>query len=190
MIYNRLDILPYKILMEILATGNVSLLSTEAAPEADLQLLWERLETEYIQLNPHPDEDKVVKYAKEVYYFELKYKQVIAFCKALQFDYDEEILDILIEYGYSITKDNYINQLETVEREAKSLLDKALKYKSLIPKPEEGKKSTIDDMFASYSVILGQDLGDYNTITTTKTIALGKQIDLKIKALEQNNKPQ
>lgn len=191
MIYKRLDVLPYKVLIEIMTTGDFNLLCTDETPpeNLDLKTLWKELEDEYIRINPSKDEDKVVKYTREVYYFELKYKQVITFCKVLEFDYDEEIINKLIQYGYSLNHDNYLDRLETVRREANALLDKALKFKSMIPKPEErAGKSTVDDMFASYSAILSIDF-DYNTVSVTKVIALGKQIDLKIKALESSNTP-
>jgi len=185
MIYKRFDTIPYKMLIEILSTGDFKLLSDEETPEEELKDIWESIEREYMQQNPTDNEEKIIKYTKEVYYFETKHKQVLTFCEVLKFDYDSEVVEILKNYGYSIDHHNYLERVPVVEREANALLDKAMKFQNMIPKTEPGKRVTVDEMLASYGAILQIDF-DYNTVTASKVVALGKQIDLKVKALERS----
>jgi len=55
-----------------------------------------------------------------------------------------------------------------------------------LPKETEKGTFTIDDVMASYSLILGFDF-DYNFISYTKFYALQNQVNAKIKALEKQN---
>lgn len=187
MIYNRLDKLPYKLFMEVLETSDYSKLTDETTDPSELEKIWFSLYDEFLKINPTKDEDRVIKIQREVYYFEAKYKLISTYCRLLRFDYYEDIISELREYGYSIDADNYLTSVERIEREASALLVKAEKFREQLPKIDgEKPKISIDEMFASYSAILGFDF-DYDTISVTKTIAIGKQVDNKIKTFEKMN---
>ena len=110
---------------------------------------------------------------------------------ALEFDYDEELANILMSYGYTITKENYYPDLEKVRRESKAILTTVKKYENKLPKQEEGeefKKINIDEVLAFYCTVLGGLDFDYNTVSYTKVMALQKQVTEKIKAIEESNR--
>lgn len=189
MIYKKFDTIPYKLLLEIVATNDVGLLAPDedpAPPAEDLQTIWEEIHQEYMKRNTSTEEKKLIRLYKEIYYCEGKYQLILLYCQILSFDYDEEIINELRAFGYKITHEDYLKHLNRIEREAEGLLVKADTFKEHLPKVEEGANVSIDDIFASYTAILGVDLGDYNTVTAAKALALGKQVDNKIKAIQNN----
>jgi len=187
MIYRKIDVIPWKILLEIIGTNDYKLLVTEneEIPEPELKEIWEKIHEDYLNLNPSPDEQRVFKIHKEIYYNETKYRKVILCCKILAFDYDEESINELIGYGYSITHEDYLDQLERVEREAEGILIQVESFKLNLPPVDESKIISPDEMLASYCTFLGIDF-DFNTIPASKVVYYGKQIDMKIKATQKN----
>ena len=184
MIFTKLETIPYKLFIKISQTKHLRLLAPDN-PEMtidDLNHIWENIHSEYLELNPSPDDKRILKIHSEIYYFQAKYNYILIACRILAFDYDEWTINNLIEYGYSLTHENYVTQIERIQAEAEGLLVKADAMASELPTIDEDKsKHTVDDMLASYSVFLNIDF-DFNTIPASKVIALGKQIDLKIKA--------
>jgi len=184
MIYKTLDTIPYKLFIKISQEHDYSLLcyDNEVLTESELIDLWDSIHAEYLSLNPSSDDKRILKIHAEIYHFQAKYNYVIIACRILSWDYDKETIDQLIEYGYSITHETFLSDLERIQKEAEGLLVKADAMADDLPKQDENEaKYSVDDMLASYSVFLGMDL-DFNTITASKVLSLGKQIDLKIKA--------
>jgi len=184
MIYKTLDIIPYKLFIKISQNHDYTLLCTENEflELNELNDIWDSIHSEYLSLNPSSDDKRILKIHAEIYHFQAKYNWVIIACRILSWDYDKETIDQLIEYGYSITHESFLGDLERIQKEAEGLLVKADAMAEELPKQDENDaKYSVDDMLASYSVFLGIDL-DFNTIPATKVLSLGKQIDLKIKA--------
>lgn len=191
MIYNSLDIIPYKTFLKVLGTGNVSLLSDDdKAKHEDLVSVWEKLHEEHLNKQQSPEAQKTFITSKEIDFLKGKYKIVLMACDSLRFDVDDDLIDLLRDYGYTIrTTDNdtYHNDLDQIERETDAYEVKINRLKDKLPKRNDNEEEyDIDDVMASYSAILGFDF-DYNTITYTKFYGLQKQVQSKIKAFESQN---
>lgn len=191
MIYNSLEILPYKTFFKIVYSQDVSLLKNGAeAEEIDLKELWESLLKEYNEISPEKEEMNLLRVKRDIEAIECKYKAIQVSLSALDFHYDDELIEILQAYGYKLTKENYYEDLKRISRESEALLMKSANIKKKLPKVDANSASTkvtIDRLFAFYSSVLGFDF-DYNTISVTKVLALKEQVNSKIKSQENNTK--
>ena len=191
MTYKSLDTLPYKVFLKIAEDETkINLLSTDENPNAEvLKIIWNDLLKEYEELSPQQEEPRLFNLKKEIYYLECKHKIIAFSLVALDFDYNQELVDLLSSYGYTVTKENYYKDLEKVDRESQGLVLKIKRIKDSLPKKKKSdQKVSIDRIFAFYSSVLGYDF-DYNTVSVTKVLALQDQVNDKIKALEKNNNP-
>lgn len=191
MIYNSLEILPYKTFFKIVDSQDVSLLKNGAeAEEKDLKELWESLLKEYNEISPEKEEMNLLRVKRDIEAIECKYKAIQVSLSALDFHYDDELMEILKSYGYKLTKENYYDDLKRISRESEALLMKSANIKKKLPKVDANSASTkvtIDRLFAFYSSVLGFDF-DYNTISVTKVLALKEQVQSKVKPQENNTK--
>lgn len=189
MIYDSLEILPYKIFMRIVEDPSlINLLSTDKNHDnSELLVIWNSLFEEYKVLSPEKEEMKLLNLKKEIEFLECKHKGIAVALCALDFDYNQELVDILLGYGYKLTKENYYDDLKRIQRESEGLLMKAKNIKKRLPKSDANSVSTkvsIDRVFAFYSSVLGYDF-DYNTVSVTKVLALKDQVDSKLKSIEK-----
>lgn len=190
--FDSLDTLPIKVYYKALETENYHLLNpnAEVVEDSILEDLWEDLKEEFQSLDNNELNNKIFKLSKNYDYYILTYEMVLMCVESLAFRYDEELIQILKTKGYRVRKESYEKDLENIKRFADGLLTKANHFKSQLPKednPEERKKdkTTIDDIIASYELILGYGFGDYNTMVCTKFLAVKKQVENKIKQQEK-----
>ena len=202
MIYDSLDVIPYKLFIKIAETGNVILLdSNQEKTMEELIPIWDGLFKEHLQYNNTPESGMVFTLEKEVEVLKTQRKWVLMAIECLAFDWDDELVDLLCEYGYVLRNESteiYYSDLERIERESKSILfklnqlEKQLKKKSPSLDLQKDKLlHVLDDVMASYSLIMGFDF-DYNSITYTKFYAIQKQVNAKIKPItkaNEKNKP-
>lgn len=189
MIYDSLDILPIKLYYRIEASNEIKLLAVnEEVEENKLVELWARLKADFSELDKSEVSKKVFRISKEISSLESTYHAVLMSCECLGFEYDEELIEIIKGYGFDFRFNNtkeYYSALEKVVREAKSYVVKINNLKKQLPKNNnDSNKVSLDEIMASYSSALGFDF-DYNTISCTKFFALKKQVDNKLKAVEQ-----
>lgn len=197
--YKSLDTIPYKIFIEIIDTGKIYLLSKEDKELEEftidefekLSTTWDKIYKSYLELTPNDEDRKTLNIKREIEFFESKYKLVIMCCDCLKFDWNDEIVAMLRGFGYQLNDDeSYYDDIDTIERESEALLVKCDRFIKMLPEQKEEQteksKGNTDDMFASFSAILGIDF-DYNAISVTKTMALKKQVEAKIKQLESQN---
>lgn len=195
MIYDSLEVIPYKIFMRIVEdTSLIHLLSSNKEEDKELlQKIWNELFQEYTAISPEKEEMKLLQLEKEIAFIECKHKGIMVALTALDFDYNQELVDILLGYGYKLSKETYYEDLKRIEREASALEMKAKNIKKRLPKKDANSVSTkvsIDRVFAFYTAVLGIDF-DYNTVSVTKVLALKEQVDNKLKSIEdqiQRNK--
>lgn len=195
MIYDSLEIIPYKIFMRIVEDpGLIHLLSSNKEEDKELlENIWNELFQEYTAISPEKEEMKLLQLEKEIAFIECKHKGIMVALTALDFDYNQELVDILLGYGYKLSEETYYDDLKRIEREASALEMKAKNIKKRLPKKDANSVSTkvsIDRVFAFYSSVLGYDF-DYNTVSVTKVLALKEQVDNKLKSIEdqiQRNK--
>ena len=189
MIYNSLEIIPYKIFMRIVEDASlIHLLSSNKEEDKELlQKIWNDLFQEYTTISPEKEEMKLLHLKKEIEFLECKHKGIAVALTALDFDYNQELVDILVGYGYKLSKETYYDDLKRIEREASALEMKAKNIKKRLPKKDANSVSTkvsIDRVFAFYSSVLGYDF-DYNTVSVTKVLALKEQVNAKLKSIEE-----
>lgn len=197
MIYDSLDTIPYKLFIKIATTNDFKLLSDTETDFEVLEKVWNKLYDEHLKYDKSKDNKKVFRLSKEIEALKNQQKVVLIAVSCLSFDYNEDLVKILRDYGYTLRNDNtenYYDDLKRISREANGIKFKINVLSKQLPQQEEDSKVeneyTVDDIMASYTMIVGYDI-DYNTVTYTKFHAIQKQVHLKIKSTEQQNqKPQ
>jgi hypothetical protein len=192
MIYKSLEYIPYKLFIEIVQTLDVLLLSDEAEKdEVKLNEMWEKIFQDHLEYTKTPDSLKTFNIEKQVAYLQSMRKVILMACESLSFDWDDDLIDMLRGFGYSIrngSADEYYLDLKKVIRESKGIMLKLNQVEKQLPKRSAGNEFKLDDVMASYSAILGIDF-DYNAISYTKFFGLQKQVNAKIKSIEKNQQP-
>lgn len=185
-----LDNLPIKTCLEIIDTGNIQLLNPKEKDLNKLSEEWQKLYAKYLDLDK--GSIKNLQIHKQIDAVLDKRKAILIMCECLRFEWNDELYKILVGYGYRINNATYMQSIDKIERESKSLVVKANLLKSKLPKSDEENPgientNTIDDVLASYSMILGFDY-NYNKISVTKFFALQKQVEAKTATLEKQLK--
>jgi hypothetical protein len=102
---------------------------------------------------------------------------------------NEQLINMLIGFGYRLNVDTYKVDLERILRESEGINLKINKFIDQLPKQKESEGVSsydIIDLMAIYSSILNIDF-DYNTVSVVKFHALEKQVKQKIASIEKNN---
>jgi hypothetical protein len=193
MTYKTLETTPYKVMLKIIndPVSNLHLLTDDEAPDFEkLGGIWVSIFEELIDLDNSNASDEILQIEREISALKCKHDFIQLSILALEFDYDQELADMLRGYGYTITNENYYPDLDRVRRESKAILTTVKKYENKLPKQElsgDFTKVNIDEVLAFYCTVLGGLDFDYNTVTYTKVMALQKQVSEKVKAIEENN---
>ena len=194
MTYKTLETTPYKVILKITndPVSNLHLLTDDENPDLEkLGGIWVSIFDELMELDNSNASNEILHIEREISALKCKHDFIQLSILALEFDYDEELADMLREYGYTITIENYYPDLDRVRRESKAILSIIKRHENKLPKQEEGAdftKVNIDEVLAFYCTVLGGLDFDYNTVTYTKVMALQKQVSEKIKAIEENNR--
>ena len=189
MIYN-FDTIPYKTFVNIAEHGDVRLLSDT---ETDIHILveiWERMYNEHISKNQTSESKKIFKLSKEIDGLLTLNKVVLMACECLRFEFNQELFDMITGLGYQLSTESteiYHDNISCIEREANAYIIKAENYKNMLPDQKENQESNfnVDDVFASYSSILGFSIGDFNLVTYNAFFGYEKQVNAKIKSLKK-----
>lgn len=194
MTYDSLDKIPYKLFLKIDETGNVALLSDEETDVDILSEIWDQLYEEHLSKNQTSESKKVFKLSKTIDELLLLNKVILMSCSSLRFEFSQEAFDIITGYGYKLSiadNESYYYDLDKIEREAKAYIVKSEYYQGMLPEKKELEKGdyNIDDVMASYSMILGYNIGKHNEITYKEHYAHQKSVNNKIDSIKkQNNK--
>lgn len=187
MIYDKLRKLPKVIQLEIDETNDLTLLSDENTPIEELIELWDKLKTEFNKKYNKQGNNKIFNVAKEIEYQETRYNIINSCCEQLLFEATPEIIEILIDNGYSfdVNAENYKEQIDRIHRESKGILIKINQLKNQLPKVDETQvvENRIIDVMASYSSVLNVPF-DFNTISVEAFHAYEAMVKAKIKNLE------
>jgi hypothetical protein len=84
---------------------------------------------------------------------------------------NEELADMLREYGYTITTQNYYPDLQRVRRESKAILKHHQRDKNSQNRKKEEFTKLVMRYLAFLCTVLGGLDFDYNTVTYTKVMA-------------------
>lgn len=177
------------ICVEIMQTGDLTLLADEEITSDELIAIWEKIEEDFQRLSGNKDVDKIFNVSKEIEYQENRYDLINHSCDALIFDKNERLIQLLEDEGYSINTENYINDVERIYRQSNGILNRIKQLKDLLPKEKTSKskdENSIVDVMASYSSILGFDF-EFFTCSVEKFFSLEKMVKAKLKAIEKNN---
>lgn len=190
MIYKTLRKLPMVTFTEIIESGNIQLLSDEETDVNELVTIWNELFEEYQKKYNKQNSNKVFNLEREIEYLDKKHFEIKLIIEALKFDVYPELIAILRDYGYTFRDEFYNDDLQRVERESKGIIQKINQLKQGLPKVDESgtesKDSSIINLMASYSSVLGYDF-DYYTVSVEKFKSLENQVKQKIAAIEKNN---
>jgi hypothetical protein len=196
MIYDSLDIIPYKLFLKIEEVGDVSLLSDEECDVQQLLVTWEKMYEDHLTRNQSSESKKIFKLSKRIDELIAMNKVIVIGCRCLRFEYNEELVSMITGYGYNLGTEstvNYYECLDRIERESNAYVVKAEYYKGMLPEQKgENDKSefTADDVMASYSSILGFSIGDFNKVTYNAFYGYEKQVNAKgnvlVKGSEKN----
>ena len=181
--YNSLDILPVKTYFKIIETGNFFLLSFSDKKVAELELseLWNEINQAFQERDNNQANKRIFRISTDIEYLISKYNLIQMCVNTLRFDRNQEVIDILKSHNYLVTDKFYERDLNRTERNSKGILNKIELLKSQLPKEDNKTDSSIDDVLASYSNILGFHVGDFNKITCSEYLAFKKQVESKIK---------
>ncbi|MBF7090452.1 hypothetical protein IUY40_02690 [Flavobacterium sp. ALJ2] len=190
MIYNSLDIIPYKTFFKIVESGNIQLLSDTEKDLKVLTELWVSLYQQHVDKEGASlQEKKIFRISKEISALESQYKVILMACEALRFDFNNDLFELLtLGYGYVLRitdEEVYYQDIEQIERESKSIKVKINVLSKLLPKVNQGQEYSIDDVMASYCSILGYQIGDFNSITYTAFYGYEKQVHAKIQSIKK-----
>lgn len=194
MTYKTLETTPYKVILKITndPVSNLHLLTDDENPDLEkLGGIWVSIFEELMELDNSNASNEILHIEREISALKCKHDFIQLSILALEFDYDEELADMLREYGYALTTANYYDDLDRIRRESKAILSIIKRHEKNLPKKEEGDdftKVNIDEVLAFYCTVLGGLDFDYNTVTYTKVMALQKQVTEKIKAIEESNR--
>ncbi len=189
MIYRTLRKLPMVTYVEIIDTGDITLLSDEDTPIEELVSVWESLREEYQNRYNKQDSNKIFNLSKEIEYLEKKYITINNAVIALRFDVYQNLIDLLQGFGYTLRMDQYNSDLDRIERESTGINIKINALVKTLPKqPEKTNDGSVSivTLMAGYSMILGYDF-DYYTISVEKFHTLEYQVKQKVAAIEKNN---
>lgn len=196
--YNSLDYLPFKVYQQIAETDQIVLLLEKSdenkfIPIGVLQDTWNKLSQNYNEKYVKFDKS-VNKIKTEISYLKGVFLTISLCCECLRFEYNEDLINIIIDKGYSFNHDDdYHDQLSKIERQLSGIEIKINRLNDLLPKTDDSEnsdKNDIDDVMASYCSVLTVDF-DFNTISVSKFFAFQKQVEKKIenlkKQLSKNN---
>jgi len=193
MIYKNLDTIPYKLFVKIADTGDVSLLSENEKNIEELQEIWEQIYDEHLSKNQTTESKKTFKLYKEIDSLLILNKVILMACECLRFEFNQELFDMITDFGYQLSitdTELYYGDIKRIEREAEAYVVKAENYKNMLPEKKENNSSdfNVDDIMALYCTILGFNIGDFNAVTYNAFYGYEKQVNAKIKSINQQNK--
>lgn len=194
MIYKSLDILPYKTFIKVIKTNDLTLLSSEPLTDEELEKIdfvsiWEDLHDDFQKLDENSEGLKILRLSKKVEEYLAKHKAIHTAVTCLLFEYNEELIAMLKNYGYKLTDATYHKDLERIQRESNAWILKAERLQSQLPeqKTDDVKETNVDEVILGYCSATQLQF-DTNTISVTQFLAMQKVFKNKLKALEDNGK--
>jgi hypothetical protein len=185
MTYTSLDTIPLKLFYQIMSSGDVSLLTDDKNELKNTSKLWEQIKAEFEELDPTNQIQKTFRTLKEIEEYKTQYNGIQFAIEALRFDRDLDLENQLREFGFKLTEDNLINDLETIKNESQALLMFIEELEALLPKHNGKKATSMDEVILGYASYTNLQYTNTNSITVTQFYALKKVFDEKLKAMRQ-----
>lgn len=182
--YNSTDNIPMKVFIKILDTGYLSLLGE--GHQKPLQDVWQDIIDEYKEIDPDNQFQKVLNISKDVEYYKCKYHSINLAIQCLSVEKDNELIDLLNSWGYTVRLDNYEADLKRAKAYSKSILKNIKDLEGVLKDESKGEKSTFDETIIQLNMVLGYKEADANTITVSGYYALKKIAHEKIALMKKN----
>lgn len=169
-----LETISLKLFNIIHETGETELLNVDNHLE-----VWEQMQEDFFDLSCSEYEKKAI---KEILSYKTKHRILSTGIPLLRFKKEDSVIETLNELGFFIDENNYMESLETLEKELVHIGVHIASLEKKIPKKElESKnKIRIDDILSSLSLYHKIDF-NYNEITVSKFLALKKGTEEEIK---------
>lgn len=176
-----IDTLPIKIFYKIVETGDLSLLKIKEAEK-----VWNEIYEEFQKRDNNPVNNRIFRIQTDIEYLQTKYNLILMCVDSLRFEKSDELISILKVHGYTVNEKEYMRSLDYVERNVSGIVHKIQLLKNQMPKVDSKKdQSTVDDVLAAYSAVLGFNIGNFNEITCSEFLGWKKQVESKIKQQEK-----
>ena len=120
MTYTSLDTIPLKLFYQIMSSGDVSLLTDDKNELKNVSKLWEQIKAEFEELDPTNQIQKTFRTLKEIEEYKTQYNGIQFAIEALKFDRDLDLENQLREFGFKLTEDTFIDDLETINNESQA----------------------------------------------------------------------
>ncbi|WP_461599864.1 hypothetical protein, partial [Winogradskyella sp.] len=172
MTYTSLDTIPLKLFYQIMSSGDVSLLTDDKNELKNVSKLWEQIKAEFEELDPTNQIQKTFRTLKEIEEYKTQYNGIQFAIEALKFDRDLDLENQLREFGFKLTEDNFINDLETIKNESQALLMFIEELEALLPKHNGKKATSMDEVILGYASYTNLQYTNTNSITVTQFYAL------------------
>lgn len=185
MTYTSLDTIPLKLFYQIMSSGDVSLLTDDKNELKNVSKLWEQIKAEFEELDPTNQIQKTFRTLKEIEEYKTQYNGIQFAIEALKFDRDLDLENQLREFGFKLTEDTFIDDLETINNESQALLMFIDELEALLPKHNGKKATSMDEVILGYASYTNLQYTNTNSITVTQFYALKKVFDEKLKAMRQ-----
>jgi len=189
MIYNSLRKLPMVTFLEIIDSGDISLLSDEETAIEQLVEIWNDLYEKYKSKYDSQNHNKVFNLSKEIDFLKTKYFVIKSSVEALKFDVNQSIIELLKDYGYTLRLENYNDDVLRIARESEGIINKINQIKNSLPKQTESEEKgseVIISVMADYASFLGYDF-DFYTISVEKFGAMQNTVKQKVASIEKQN---
>lgn len=180
--------------MKIIKTSDLTLLSDSPLTDSELQELdlvsvWEQINEDFEKINPNNEAKNILRLSKKIEEYLAKHKAITVAVECLSFEYNEELIAMLKNYGYNLTETNYHKDLERISRESNAWILKAERLQSQLPekKPENEAETNVDEVILGYCSATQLQF-DSNKISVTQFLAMQNVFKNKLKALENNGK--
>lgn len=187
MIYKSAEIIPAKLFFKILESGDYSLLSSKKT-DKDLKAIFENIEKEDDNINHNKDMFKVLNLSKRIESFAYTREAVKLSIYHLRKIKDDELIDLLKNYGYKFTDDLQAD-LDVIERESSSFEIRIKTLEDKMPKLKSGgEELSFDENVLMYAAFTDLGYIDPNKLPLSQYRALINNGNKKIKALENVRK--
>ena len=188
-----IDTIPAKIYFKILETGKVQLLSQDKLELSKLKDSWNEIVDKYAESNKTIKSEKIFSLSKQIQELKLQYESIVNALIVLKEFKDDDLIKLIESYGYRISDENYLQDIDLIERESKAIKIKINRFskdlENYTPEKEETEKNTsFDELYMGYMVFLEFPFKDSNTVTLLEFSSIEKQVLSKIKSLKNNGK--
>jgi len=182
--YDSIENLPMRLFLKIIETGDLKYLGDQE----DLNKTWEKILTEYKELNPQNEFDKILKDQSEIAFNRCKYHALNIAIQGLSIKRNDDLMAILNMYGYVVSDENYDDDLKKCKGYTQAILTKIKKLEEKYNKENKDNNYSFVTTIIKLNRVFGFKIADSNTVTVQEYYELKKEADLIIKESEKQQK--